>query len=142
MDAVVTADLSRSTPGGHRETSLGSQVAVIVAGICTFIVAHPTQALLPHFRRIYHASELQVSLTVSAPMLAVALCGPVIGVLAESIGRKRIIVPALFGLAIPTMLAATSTNLTILIVWRFAQGCSGRHRYRHDGLHQRRVAGQ
>ena len=122
MDAVVTADLSRSTQGSQRGMSLGSRAAVIVAGICTFIVAHPTQALLPHFRRIYHASELQVSLTVSAPMLAVALCGPVIGVIAETIGRKRIIVPALFGLAIPTILAATSTSLPILIGWRFAQG--------------------
>jgi MFS family permease len=55
-------------------------------------------------------------------MLAVALASPIVGLFAESIGRKRVIVPALFGLAIPTMLAATSTSLPVLICWRFAQG--------------------
>jgi MFS family permease len=122
MDAVATADLSRSTQGSQRGTSLGSRAAVVVAGICTFIVAHPTQALLPHLRQVYHATELQVSLTVSATMLAVALSSPIVGLIAESVGRKRVIVPSLFGLAIPTMLAATSTSLPVLIGWRFAQG--------------------
>jgi YNFM family putative membrane transporter len=122
MDAVVTADLSRPTLGSWRGTSSRRMAAVIVAGICTFITANPTQALLPHFRRVYHATELQVSLTVSATMLAVVLSGPIVGLLAETIGRKRVIVPALFGLVIPTILAATSTSLTVLIFWRFAQG--------------------
>lgn len=122
MDAVVTADLSRPTRGSHPGTGFQSRVAVIMAGICTFIVAHPTQALLPHLRRIYHATELQVSLTVSVTMLAVALSGPITGVIAETIGRKRVMVPAMFGLAVPTILAATSTSLPVLIFWRFAQG--------------------
>jgi predicted MFS family arabinose efflux permease len=122
MDAVVTADLSRPAQGSSRKSSFGSRAAVIFAGICTFIVAHPTQALLPHFRRLYHASELQVSLTVSVTMLAVALSSPIWGLIAENIGRKRVIVPAMFGLAAPTLMAATSTSLYILIFWRFAQG--------------------
>ena len=120
MDAVITP--SRPTPGSRPATSAGSRAAVIAAGLCTFIVAHPTQALLPHFRRLYHATELQVSLTVSVSMLAVAVSGPFWGVIAETIGRKRVIVPAMFGLAVPTLMAATSTSLTVLIFWRFAQG--------------------
>jgi predicted MFS family arabinose efflux permease len=42
--------------------------------------------------------------------------------IAERRGRKKVIVPALFFLTIPTALAATSTSLPVLICWRFAQG--------------------
>ena len=91
-------------------------------GFGTFLNVYATQPLLPQFRQLFHASELLVSLTVSATVLAVALGAPLIGSLADSIGRKRVIVAAMFGLAFPTFLAATSTTLTQLILWRFVQG--------------------
>jgi len=100
----------------------GSIVAVALAGVCTFLDVYPTQALLPSLRRIFHAGEIEISLTVSATTLAVALAAPLVGLLAERVGRKRVIVPALFGLCIPTALAATATSLHALIFWRFAQG--------------------
>jgi MFS family permease len=42
--------------------------------------------------------------------------------IAESIGRKKVIVPALFAMAVPTLLAATAQSLSALIFWRFLQG--------------------
>jgi predicted MFS family arabinose efflux permease len=59
---------------------------------------------------------------VSATIFATALTAPIIGMIAERRGRKKVIVPALFLLTIPTALAATSTSLGALIFWRFAQG--------------------
>jgi len=73
-------------------------------------------------REIFHASEFAVSLTVSATILATAVTAPVIGMIAERRGRKKVIVPSLFLLTIPTALAATSNSLGALIFWRFAQG--------------------
>jgi MFS transporter, YNFM family, putative membrane transport protein len=96
--------------------------AVMLAGACVFLQVYCTQPLLPLLRQIFHASELQVSLTVSAPSLAIAISAPFIGLMAERIGRKKVIVPALFLITIPTILAATATNLPTLIAWRFAQG--------------------
>ncbi len=94
----------------------------MLAGMCTFLSVYSTQPLLPLLRQIFHASEFQVSLTVSATILATALMAPIIGMIAERRGRKKVIVPSLFLLTIPTALAATSTNLGELIFWRFAQG--------------------
>ena len=94
----------------------------MLAGVCTFLNVYPTQPLLPLFRQVFHASELAVSLTVSATIFATALSAPVIGMIAERRGRKKVIVPSLFLLTIPTALAATSTTLRALIFWRFAQG--------------------
>ncbi|HWR15058.1 MAG TPA: MFS transporter [Terriglobales bacterium] len=97
-------------------------VATMLAGVCTFLNVYSTQPLLPLFRQIFHASELAVSLTVSATIFATAVTAPVIGMIAERRGRKKVIVPSLFLLSVPTALAATSTSLHALIFWRFAQG--------------------
>ncbi len=94
----------------------------MLAGMCTFLNVYSTQPLLPLLRETFHASELAVSLTVSATIFATALAAPIIGMIAERRGRKKVIVPSLFLLTIPTALAATSTSLGALIFWRFAQG--------------------
>jgi len=94
----------------------------MLAGMCTFLNVYSTQPLLPLLRQVFHASELAVSLTVSATIFATALSAPLIGIIAERRGRKKVIVPSLFLLSVPTALAATSTSLPALIFWRFAQG--------------------
>ncbi len=100
----------------------GVLLALFTMGFATFVNLYATQPLLPRFRQLFHASELMVSLTVSAPVLAVALAAPVVGLLADRLGRKRVIVASMLGVAIPTALAATAGNLGQLIVWRFLQG--------------------
>ena len=95
---------------------------MVLAGVCTFLEVYNTQPLLPFLQTIFHASEAKVSLTVSATTLGIAVAAPIIGLLAESIGRRKVIVPALFGLTIPTFLAASSHTLGALLIWRFLQG--------------------
>lgn len=112
-------DLARSTPGPPARAALA---ACFLAGVCTYLNMYCTQPLLPFLQRIFHASEIQVSMTVSATILAVALVAPIIGLMAESIGRKKVIVPCLYALTPVTMLVATSHSLQQLIFWRFMQG--------------------
>ncbi len=97
-------------------------VATMIAGACTFLNVYCTQPLLPLFQQVFHASAVEVSLTVGAVTLSVALIAPFIGMVAESVGRKKVIVPALFAMAVPTILAATLPSLRALIFWRLAQG--------------------
>ncbi len=100
----------------------GIRPALFTMGVATFLPVYSTQPLLPVFRNVFHASELLVSLTVAATILAVALTAPIVGLLADRLGRKRVMVVALFGVAIPTLLAATAGSLGQFIVWRFLQG--------------------
>lgn len=108
--------------GRNRRQSNAALIAVMLAGACTFLNVYTTQPLLPLLRQLFHASEIAVSLTVSATMLAIALAAPLAGVLAERFGRKRVILPSILLLTLPTVLAATSPNLHWLIAWRFMQG--------------------
>lgn len=97
-------------------------LAIALVGFCSFLNLYTTQPLLPLFTQIFQASKVEVSLTVSATTIAVALAAPWAGALADSLGRKRVIVPALLLLAVPTLLAATAPGLSSLIAWRFGQG--------------------
>src|SRR5271167_4928209 len=97
-------------------------VACMLAGMCTFLNVYDTQPLLPYLQQVFNASAIAVSLTVSSTILAMALTAPFIGLLAESFGRKKVIVPSLYALTAPTLLAATSQNLHQLVFWRFMQG--------------------
>jgi len=96
--------------------------ALFFAGFATFIDMYAPQPLLPALRNEYHVSAGTVSLCVSATTLAVALSAPFIGLLADRLGRKKVISTAILILTLPTALAATSQNLMQLIGWRFAQG--------------------
>lgn len=95
---------------------------VIIAGFCVFLQLYATQPLLALFRDYYHASEAAVSLTVSAGTLAVALFSPFVGFLADTIGRKRVIVPCLFALSLFTFGCSLAGNLHQLIFFRFFAG--------------------
>jgi MFS transporter, YNFM family, putative membrane transport protein len=97
-------------------------VAVTLCGVCAFLQLYCTQPLLPLLTHLFHASKTGAGMTVSAATLGVALSAPVFGALAERLARKRVIVASLLGIAIPTLLAATSMSLAQLIFWRFLQG--------------------
>jgi YNFM family putative membrane transporter len=97
-------------------------VPLILTGFAAFLDLYATQPLLPLFARVFHASAFDVSLTVTAPTVAVAMSAPLVGRLADRLGLRRVIVGSAFALAVATALAATSSTLSQVIWWRFVQG--------------------
>src|ERR1039458_4509683 len=115
LSRSFTMDVTSPNPGSSVETS-GSPprvviVACMLAGVCTFLNVYDKQPLLPYLQQIFPPPEISMALTA-----------PFIGLLAESIGRKKVIVPSLYALTVPTLLAATSHTLHQLVFWRFMQG--------------------
>ncbi len=96
--------------------------AVVLSGFCAFTTLFAPQPLLPMLARLFAITPGRASLLVTASTLAVALAAPFAGVVADRFGRKRVIVPAAFLLAVPTLLAATAANFGQLLFWRFLQG--------------------
>jgi YNFM family putative membrane transporter len=77
---------------------------------------------LPLLARIFRASSFTVSLTVTAPTIAVALIAPYVGRLADRVGLRTVIIASAFALGVATLLASTAADLRQLIAWRFVQG--------------------
>lgn len=71
---------------------------------------------------VFGASKAAVSLTVTAATAGVACAAPFIGMIADRLGRKRVIVWSVLLMALTTLACATARDLTDLIVWRFIQG--------------------
>lgn len=110
-------------PGAPARSRVRS-LAVVLAGFSTFLGLYAPQPLLGHFEHAFAASKAEVALTVSAPTAAVALFAPIIGSIADRMGRRRLIVASLVVLAVVTALAATASGLPALIAWRFAEGAA------------------
>jgi MFS family permease len=100
----------------------GRSFAVAAAGATAFVDMYATQPLLPDLRVAFGASEAHVAATISSLTFAVAIAAPFVGPLADAIGRKRVIVTAIFALALVTFGASHARSIGELIAWRFAQG--------------------
>jgi len=97
-------------------------LAVGLAGYCAFINLYSPQAILPLLSEEFHASAAEISLIITVSTLAVALTAPFTGTVADVLGRKRVIVAAMFVLVIPTLMVGLATTLPQLIFWRAVQG--------------------
>ncbi len=98
------------------------QIAVAAGGFAAFVNIYALQALLPGLCEVFAAPRHQVSLTVTATTLAVALASPFAGRLAAVWERRTLVAGSLLGLVLTTLLAASAKSLPELIVWRFAEG--------------------
>ena len=98
------------------------RAAVGIPGFCAFFNLYGPQSLLPSLARDFDASPAQVSLAITATTLAIALSAPFAGVLADMLGRKRVIAAAMLVATVPLVMIALAPSLHVLVLWRFVLG--------------------
>lgn len=96
--------------------------AVFLCGVLAFTDLYATQPILPLLCARFHATEAQAGWTISATTFGVALSASLLGLFAERIDRKRMIIACVLLLTVPTFLTATSHGLVAMSLWRFLQG--------------------
>jgi MFS transporter, YNFM family, putative membrane transport protein len=97
-------------------------LAVATAGFCAFVNLYSVQALLPDLAREFGVGPGEISWLMTAGTGAIALTAPVTGVLADVVGRKRLITAAMFAIVVPTLLMILATDVPTFAFWRFLQG--------------------
>lgn len=97
-------------------------LAVVAAGITAFLNIYGMQTLLPTLANSLQASHQQVSLTISATTLAVALFSPWAGLFTARLSRKRQVGIAVAGLTACGAAGALAPDLTTLLGARFLLG--------------------
>ena len=98
------------------------RAAVGIPGFCAFFNLYGPQSLLPSLAREFDASPAQISLTITATTLAIAMSAPFAGAIADVLGRKRVIVAAMIVATAPLVMIALAPSLHALIFWRFMLG--------------------
>ena len=92
------------------------------AGFCAFLTLYAPQPLLPMLSAAFGVPASAVVWVISASTIAVAIAAPFAGMVADRLGRKRVIVPSAFLLALATLLSGFSQTVGQLVFWRFCQG--------------------
>jgi predicted MFS family arabinose efflux permease len=110
------------TAPAKTRTLSARQFAVGLAGYCAFINLYAPQSILPLLSQEFGVGAAQVSTIITISTLAVAATAPFTGTIADVLGRKRVIVAAMFVLVVPTLMVGLSTSLSALIFWRAVQG--------------------
>lgn len=110
------------TSAAKRPHFSARHLAVGLAGYCAFINLYSPQSILPLLSQEFHASAAEISTIITVSTLAVALTAPFTGAVADVLGRKRMIVAAMFVLVVPTLMVGMATSLPELVFWRVVQG--------------------
>jgi YNFM family putative membrane transporter len=97
-------------------------LAVGLAGYCAFVNLYSPQSILPLLSQEFGAGAAEISTIITVSTLAVALTAPFTGAVADVLGRKRVIVAAMFVLVVPTVMIGLSDSLSAIIFWRAVQG--------------------
>ena len=97
-------------------------LAVATAGFSAFVNLYSPQALLPKLAGEFHVGPGEISSLMTASTAAIALSAPFIGALADVLGRKRLIVAAMFAITVPTVVMTFAATVPQLVLWRFVQG--------------------
>jgi YNFM family putative membrane transporter len=97
-------------------------IGVATAGFCAFVNLYSPQALLPQLANEFHVGPGEISSLMTAGTGAIALTAPFTGVLADIVGRKRLITAAMFLIVVPTVIMTFATTVPEMVFWRFVQG--------------------
>jgi MFS transporter, YNFM family, putative membrane transport protein len=97
-------------------------LAVATCGFCAFVNLYTPQALLPELSQEFGVGAEEISWLMTAGTGAIALTAPFTGVLADMVGRKRLITAAMFAVVAPTLIMTMVESVPAFAFWRFVQG--------------------
>lgn len=111
------AALAKGTAGYRRLT-----LAMLFAGFSTFSLLYSVQPLLPVFAERFDLSAEGSSLAVSLATGPLAIGILFAGALSDRIGRRPMMVAAMFLAGLFSLATAVAPNWTVLLLFRFATG--------------------
>src|SRR6218665_3158129 len=112
-----TGGYSRGSPGYKRLT-----LAMLFAGFSTFSLLYSAQPLLPLFAQEFHLSAEVASLAISLATGPLAVAIVIAGMLSDKVGRRPLMVAAMFGAGLLTMLTGLAPGWHALLGLRFLTG--------------------
>jgi ACDE family multidrug resistance protein len=96
---------------------------IIVSLTLVEIMGGPTIGpILPELSKIFEVSPDEIQLVMAAYFLPIAIATPILGIIADRIGVKKVLVPSLLLFAIAGSSCAFAGDFQTLIQWRFLQG--------------------
>jgi EmrB/QacA subfamily drug resistance transporter len=100
--------------------------AVLAVSVASFALLQSlVTPVLSQIQIDLHTDQTTVTWVLTAYLLSASVCTPIIGRIGDKVGKERMIVFALAGLAIGSLLAALATSIGPMIAARVIQGVGG-----------------
>jgi YNFM family putative membrane transporter len=110
--------LLRPGTGAYRRFSL----AMLIAGFATFSLLYSVQPMLPLFADEFRLSAAEASLAVSLATGPMAIAILAAGAISDRIGRRAMMIYALFSSALLSLVSALAPGWTSLLILRLLTG--------------------
>jgi MFS transporter, ACDE family, multidrug resistance protein len=78
--------------------------------------------ILPELSKFFAVSPSEIQLVMAAYFLPIGIATPILGIISDRIGMKKVLVPSLLLFAIAGSSCAFASNFQTLLGWRFLQG--------------------
>ena len=108
-------------PGRRALVTIAVMLAVLIQVLDTTIA----NVALPHMQASLGATQESVNWVLTSYIVASAIAIPISGWLADKIGRKRLLILAVIGFTIASLLCAIASSLTEMVIFRAIQGVTG-----------------
>ncbi len=117
------------TPAGaERAPVVNPWIVAVSVMLATFMEVLDTTVVnvsLPHIAGSLSASIDEATWTLTSYLVANAIILPITGWLAQTFGRKRLLITAVTGFTAGSVLCGLATSLPMLIAFRIVQGATG-----------------
>ena len=100
-------------------------IAVMMAVLLQVLDTTIANVALPHMQASLSATQETINWVLTSYIVASAIALPISGWLADKVGRKRLLLISVVGFTVASVLCASATSLTEMVLFRVAQGVSG-----------------
>ena len=100
-------------------------IAVMMAVLLQVLDTTIANVALPHMQASLSATQDTINWVLTSYIVASAIALPISGWLADKVGRKRLLVWSVIGFTVASVLCASATSLTEMVLFRAVQGVSG-----------------
>jgi MFS family permease len=114
--------LARTVKRRHHNVTF----SVLILGVAAYaLLQSMVIPVLPTIQHQLNTSQDTVTWVVTAYLLSASVFTPLLGRIGDAVGKERMLVVTLAGLAVGSLLAALAGSITLMIVARVVQGVGG-----------------
>jgi DHA2 family multidrug resistance protein len=100
-------------------------VGVMLAVLMQILDTTIANVALPHMQASLGATQDSINWVLTSYIVSSAIAIPISGWLADRVGRRRLMIVAVIGFTIASLLCAAATSLPEMVLFRVLQGISG-----------------
>ncbi|NOD66191.1 DHA2 family efflux MFS transporter permease subunit [Ruegeria sp. HKCCD7303] len=100
-------------------------VAVVLSAILEVLDSTIVNVALPHIQAAFGATTDQATWILTSYIVSAVVIMPLTGFVARRVGRRRLILTAVSGFAVMSMMCGLSWSLEVIVAFRLAQGMFG-----------------